>query len=59
MKNSADPHQMASSEATDLDLHSLQSQGIYVFSRARVKTVSDIRGFNNRPQKVLYPNQNV
>ena len=33
MANSADPDQLA----TDLDLHCLQRQGIYWFSRTRVK----------------------
>ena len=30
MVNSADPDQLASSEATDLDLHCLQRQGRYI-----------------------------
>ena len=34
MTNSADPDQLASS---DLDLHCLQRQGIFRFSRTRVK----------------------
>ena len=38
MANSADPDQLASSEATDLDLHCLQMQGISGFSRLRVKS---------------------
>ena len=37
MANSADSDQLASSEATDLDLHCLQRQGISGFSRTRVK----------------------
>ena len=40
MTNSADPDQLASSEAqtpTDLDLNCLQKQGICGFSRTRVK----------------------
>ena len=42
MANSADPDQLASSEAllqkpTDLDLHCLQGQGISGLSRTRVK----------------------
>ena len=38
MTNSADPDQLASSQKpTDLDLHSLQRQGISEFSRTRVK----------------------
>ena len=37
MSNSADPDQLASSEANDLDLHWLQKQGISGFSRTRVK----------------------
>ena len=37
MTNSADPDQLASEKPTDLDLHCLQRQGIYRFSRARVK----------------------
>ena len=40
MINSVDPDQLASSEAkkkpTDLDLHCLQRQGIFEFSRTRV-----------------------
>ena len=47
MANSADPDQLASSEAswllqkpTDLDLHCLQRQGISGFSMIRVKKVS-------------------
>ena len=36
MANSADPDQLASSEATDLDLHCLQSLCISGFSRTRV-----------------------
>ena len=35
--NSADPDQIASSEATDLYLHCLQRQGISGISRTRVK----------------------
>ena len=37
MTNSANPDQLASSEATDLDLHCLQKQGICSFSRTTVK----------------------
>ena len=39
MANSADPDQLASSEASsaDLDLHSLQRQDISGFNRTRVK----------------------
>ena len=37
MANSADPDQLASSEAIDLDLHCLQKQGSSRFSRTRVK----------------------
>ena len=37
MANSADPDQLACSEATDLDLHCLQRQGTSEFSRTRVK----------------------
>ena len=33
-----DPDQLASSDATDLDLHCLQGQGISGISRTRVKT---------------------
>ena len=36
MANSEDPDQLASSEATDLDLHCLQRQGISGFSRTRL-----------------------
>ena len=36
MANSADPDQLASSEATDLDLHCLQRQDLSGFSRTRV-----------------------
>ena len=47
MANSADPDQLASSEAiswllqrpTDLDLHYFQKQGISGFSRTRVNTI--------------------
>ena len=38
MANSADPDQLPSSEATDLDLHYLQKQGISGFSRTGVKS---------------------
>ena len=37
MSNSADPDQLASSEANNLELHWLQKQGISGFSRTRVK----------------------
>ena len=37
MANSADPDQLASEEANDLDLHCLQRQGLSGFSRTRVK----------------------
>ena len=40
MANSADPDQLASKKPTDLDLHCLQRQGIYGFSRTRVKIQS-------------------
>ena len=43
MVNSADPDQLASSEATDLDLHCLQRQGISGFSRTRVKSTNSIK----------------
>ena len=36
MANSADPDQLASKKPTDLNLHSLQRQGISGFSRTRV-----------------------
>ena len=35
MTNSADPDQLASSEANDLDLHCLQRQGISGISKTR------------------------
>ena len=37
MANSADPDQLASEEATDLDLHWLQKQSISGFSMTWVK----------------------
>ena len=37
MVDSADPDQLASEEATDLDLHCLQRQGPSEFSRTSVK----------------------
>ena len=43
MANSADPDQLASSEATDLDLHCLQRQGIAGFSRTGVKGLSSLK----------------
>ena len=39
MANRADPDQLASEEATDLDLHCLQRQGISRFSMTRVKRI--------------------
>ena len=44
MANSADPDQLASSEATDLDLHCLQRQHISGFSRTRVKLDAVMQG---------------
>ena len=38
MANSADPDQLASKKPTDLDLHSLQKQGISGFRRTRVNS---------------------
>ena len=40
MANSADQNQLASSEATDLDLHCLQKQDISGFRRTRVNDAS-------------------
>ena len=37
MANSADPDLLASEKPTNLDLHCLQRQDIYGFSRTRVK----------------------
>ena len=37
MANSVDPDQLASLKPTDLDLHCLQRQNKYGFSRTRVK----------------------
>ena len=37
MTNSIEPDQLAYSEPPDLDLHCLQKQGMYGFSRTRVK----------------------
>ena len=39
MTNSADPDQLVSSKPTGLDLHCLQRQGIFGFSRTRVNAV--------------------
>ena len=39
MANSADPDQLASSEATDLDLHCLHVQGMSRLSRTRVEYI--------------------
>ena len=45
MTNSVVPDQLASSEATDLDLYCLQRQGISRFSRTRVYNVVEGNGY--------------
>ena len=44
MANNADPDQLASSEAIDLDLHCLQRQGISGISRTRAKVSQGYNG---------------
>ena len=46
MTNSADPDQLASSEAKYLDLHCLQRQGISGFSRIRVNSTLYSKSFD-------------
>ena len=43
MTNNTDPDQLASEEATDLDLHCFNREGISRFSKTRVK-VSEYSG---------------
>ena len=48
MANNADSDQLASSEATDLDLHCLQRQGISGFNRTRGETCWEKDGKQSR-----------
>ena len=59
MTNCADPDQLASSEPswlpqkpTDLDLHCLQRQGIFRFSRTRVKKGTGVQHREEKSQEL-------
>ena len=53
MANSADPDELASSEASDLDLHCLQRQDISRFSRTSVKKGFGIQESKREVTKVV------
>ena len=52
--NSADPDQLASSEATDLDLHCLQRQGIFGFSRYHTRDKMISLYYHTRAKMIKY-----
>ena len=54
MANSADPDQLASEEANDLDLHCLQGKGISRYSMTRVKHITIIQMCNLKIAELIF-----